>query len=86
MKHIVSQNNHCDCNVLNRFRSSVSCPPPFLSLQYFQLAVMDEVGRLTNSYVQPYSCYELGCVLLNTPEVSLCVCVIVRVSLLSEIT
>lgn len=34
----------------------------------------DEVGPLTNSYVQPYSCYELGCVLLNTPEVSsLCV-------------
>uniref|UniRef100_A0A7N6FFB0 Tetratricopeptide repeat domain 39C n=1 Tax=Anabas testudineus TaxID=64144 RepID=A0A7N6FFB0_ANATE len=38
------------------------------AIQYFQLAVRDEVGRLTNSYVQPYSCYELGCVLLNTPE------------------
>uniref|UniRef100_A0A3B4TY45 Tetratricopeptide repeat domain 39C n=1 Tax=Seriola dumerili TaxID=41447 RepID=A0A3B4TY45_SERDU len=40
------------------------------AIQYFHLAVRDEVGRLTNSYVQPYSCYELGCVLLNTPEVS----------------
>ncbi|KAF3699380.1 Laminin subunit alpha-3 [Channa argus] len=38
------------------------------AIQYFQLAVRDEVGRLTNSYVQPYSCYELGCVLLDTPE------------------
>ncbi|XP_040000542.1 tetratricopeptide repeat protein 39C-like [Xiphias gladius] len=38
------------------------------AIQYFHLAVRDEVGRLTNSYVQPYSCYELGCVLLNTPE------------------
>lgn len=28
------------------------------------------MGRLSNSYVQPYSCYELGCVLLNTPEAS----------------
>uniref|UniRef100_A0A3P8WPN4 Tetratricopeptide repeat domain 39C n=1 Tax=Cynoglossus semilaevis TaxID=244447 RepID=A0A3P8WPN4_CYNSE len=40
------------------------------AVQYFQLALGDEVGRLTNSYVQPYSCYELGCVLINTPEVS----------------
>ncbi|XP_029380674.1 tetratricopeptide repeat protein 39C-like isoform X2 [Echeneis naucrates] len=38
------------------------------AIQYFQLAMRDEVGRLTNSYVQPYSCYELGCVLLNTAE------------------
>ncbi|XP_028282763.1 tetratricopeptide repeat protein 39C-like [Parambassis ranga] len=38
------------------------------AIQYFQLAVRDEVGRLSNSYVQPYSCYELGCVLLNSPE------------------
>ncbi|XP_019959435.1 tetratricopeptide repeat protein 39C-like isoform X2 [Paralichthys olivaceus] len=38
------------------------------AIQYFHLAVRDEVGRLTNSYVQPYSCYELGCVLLNSPE------------------
>lgn len=38
--------------------------------QCFQLAARDELGRLTNSYVQPYSCYELGCVLLNTPEAS----------------
>ena len=41
-----------------------------LYLQYFHLAARDEVGRLTNSYVQPYSCYELGCVLLNSPEAS----------------
>ncbi|KAF7654201.1 hypothetical protein LDENG_00072830 [Lucifuga dentata] len=38
------------------------------AIQHFHLAVRDEVGRLSNSYVQPYSCYELGCVLLNTPE------------------
>ncbi|KAM9322812.1 tetratricopeptide repeat protein 39C-like isoform 2-T2 [Pholidichthys leucotaenia] len=38
------------------------------AIQYFQLAARDEVGRLSNSYVQPYSCYELGCVLLNSPE------------------
>lgn len=38
------------------------------AIGYFQLAVEDEVGRLTNSYVQPYACYELGCVLLGSPE------------------
>lgn len=27
------------------------------------------MGRLSNSYVQPYSCYELGCVLVSSPEV-----------------
>lgn len=41
---------------------------PFL--QCFQLAASDEAGRLSNSYVQPYSCYELGCVLLSNPEAS----------------
>lgn len=38
------------------------------ALQSFQLAAQDEYGRLNNSYVQPYSCYELGCVLLAKPE------------------
>uniref|UniRef100_A0A3P8S8N1 Tetratricopeptide repeat domain 39C n=1 Tax=Amphiprion percula TaxID=161767 RepID=A0A3P8S8N1_AMPPE len=38
------------------------------AIQYLHLAAKDEVGRLSNSYVQPYSCYELGCVLLNSPE------------------
>ncbi|XP_056913729.1 tetratricopeptide repeat protein 39C-like [Takifugu flavidus] len=38
------------------------------AVQYFQLAASDEVGRLSNSYVQPYSCYELGCVLVSNPE------------------
>ncbi|KAK5860006.1 hypothetical protein PBY51_021516 [Eleginops maclovinus] len=38
------------------------------AIQFFQLAAKDEVGCLSNSYVQPYSYYELGCVLLNTPE------------------
>uniref|UniRef100_A0A673CU45 Tetratricopeptide repeat protein 39C-like n=1 Tax=Sphaeramia orbicularis TaxID=375764 RepID=A0A673CU45_9TELE len=38
------------------------------AIQYFQLAARDEVGRLSNSYVQPYSCYELACVLLNNQE------------------
>ncbi|KAM6918582.1 tetratricopeptide repeat protein 39C-like [Xenentodon cancila] len=38
------------------------------AIQCFHRAARDEVGRLSNSYVQPYSCYELGCVLLNSPE------------------
>ncbi|KAM4604593.1 tetratricopeptide repeat protein 39C-like isoform 2-T2 [Polymixia lowei] len=38
------------------------------AIQHFQLAARDEPGRLSNSYVQPYSCYELGCVLLDCPE------------------
>ncbi|CAL1579619.1 unnamed protein product [Knipowitschia caucasica] len=38
------------------------------AVQYFHLAARDEVGCLTNSYVQPYSCYELACVLLNSQE------------------
>lgn len=42
-----------------------------LFIQSFQLAARDEYGRQINSYVQPYSVYELGCVLLAKPEVSL---------------
>ncbi|XP_037314615.2 tetratricopeptide repeat protein 39C-like [Pungitius pungitius] len=38
------------------------------AVQFFHLAARDEVGHLSNSYVQPYSCYELGCVLLTSPE------------------
>ncbi|KAM4557335.1 tetratricopeptide repeat protein 39C-like isoform 2-T2 [Fundulus diaphanus] len=38
------------------------------AVQYFHLAIRDEVGRQCNSYVQPYSCYELASVLLNSPE------------------
>uniref|UniRef100_A0A3P8Y9M8 Tetratricopeptide repeat domain 39C n=1 Tax=Esox lucius TaxID=8010 RepID=A0A3P8Y9M8_ESOLU len=38
------------------------------AIQSFQLAARDEFGRQNNSYVQPYSCYELGCVLLAQPE------------------
>ncbi|XP_034039268.1 tetratricopeptide repeat protein 39C-like [Thalassophryne amazonica] len=38
------------------------------AIQYFHLAARDEVGHLSNSYVQPYSCYEMGCVLLNASE------------------
>ena len=40
-----------------------------MSSQCFQVAAGDEVGRQNNSYVQPYSCYELGCLLLDNPEV-----------------
>uniref|UniRef100_A0A8C7KG90 Tetratricopeptide repeat domain 39C n=1 Tax=Oncorhynchus kisutch TaxID=8019 RepID=A0A8C7KG90_ONCKI len=40
------------------------------AIECFHLAARDEVGRQNNSYVQPYSCYELGCVLLDSPEVS----------------
>ncbi|XP_006634105.1 tetratricopeptide repeat protein 39C [Lepisosteus oculatus] len=38
------------------------------AIQSFQLAVRDELGRQSNSYVQPYSCYELGCIVLENPE------------------
>uniref|UniRef100_A0A8C7W763 Tetratricopeptide repeat domain 39C n=1 Tax=Oncorhynchus mykiss TaxID=8022 RepID=A0A8C7W763_ONCMY len=40
------------------------------SIQCFDLAARDEMGHQNNSYVQPYSIYELGCVLLDSPEVS----------------
>lgn len=40
-------------------------------IQAFQLAARDEYGRQINSYVQPYAVYELGCILLAKPEVSL---------------
>ncbi|KAG7487416.1 hypothetical protein MATL_G00023130 [Megalops atlanticus] len=38
------------------------------AIQSFQMAARDEAGRQSNSYVQPYSCYELGCVLLENAE------------------
>nr|XP_046215771.1 tetratricopeptide repeat protein 39C-like isoform X2 [Oncorhynchus gorbuscha] len=38
------------------------------SIQCFHLAARDEMGHQNNSYVQPYSIYELGCVLLDSPE------------------
>ncbi|KAJ8012105.1 hypothetical protein DPEC_G00065220 [Dallia pectoralis] len=38
------------------------------SVRCFHLASRDEMGYQTNSYVQPYSCYELGCFLLDSPE------------------
>ncbi|XP_061588326.1 tetratricopeptide repeat protein 39C-like [Cololabis saira] len=41
------------------------------AIECFHLAARDEVGRLSNSYVQPYSCYELACVLLNSPETAM---------------
>uniref|UniRef100_A0AAY4AZ75 Tetratricopeptide repeat domain 39C n=1 Tax=Denticeps clupeoides TaxID=299321 RepID=A0AAY4AZ75_9TELE len=42
------------------------------AVQCFHLAARNEEGLQSNSYVQPYSCYELGCVLLENPEVSGC--------------
>uniref|UniRef100_A0AAR2LT55 Tetratricopeptide repeat domain 39C n=1 Tax=Pygocentrus nattereri TaxID=42514 RepID=A0AAR2LT55_PYGNA len=39
------------------------------AVQCFQVALRDEQGRLNNSYVQPYSLYELGCIFLESPEV-----------------
>lgn len=41
------------------------------TIQSYQMAARDELSRLNNSYVQPYAYYELGCVLLAKPEVSL---------------
>ncbi|XP_063075418.1 tetratricopeptide repeat protein 39C-like [Engraulis encrasicolus] len=40
------------------------------AIRCFQLAARDEEGHLSNSYVQPYSYYELGCMLLDNPESS----------------
>lgn len=36
--------------------------------QCFQMAFNNEEGRVSNSYVQPYSLYELACVLVEKPE------------------
>uniref|UniRef100_G1P8Z4 Tetratricopeptide repeat domain 39C n=1 Tax=Myotis lucifugus TaxID=59463 RepID=G1P8Z4_MYOLU len=36
--------------------------------QFFQRAAKDELCRQSNLYVQPYACYELGCLLLEKPE------------------
>ncbi|XP_029447004.1 tetratricopeptide repeat protein 39C [Rhinatrema bivittatum] len=38
------------------------------AVQFFQRAVKDELGRQNNLYIQPYACYELGCLLLDNPE------------------
>ncbi|XP_036453073.1 LOW QUALITY PROTEIN: tetratricopeptide repeat protein 39C-like [Colossoma macropomum] len=38
------------------------------AVQCFQVALRDEQGHLCNSYVQPYSLYELGCIFLESPE------------------
>ncbi|XP_061652312.1 tetratricopeptide repeat protein 39C-like isoform X1 [Phyllopteryx taeniolatus] len=38
------------------------------AIQYFHMASRDEPDQLSNSYVQPYACYELACVLLNDSE------------------
>ncbi|XP_058251012.1 tetratricopeptide repeat protein 39C-like isoform X2 [Hemibagrus wyckioides] len=38
------------------------------AVQCFQMAFNDEEGRVSNSYIQPYSLYELGCVLVENPE------------------
>ncbi|XP_047649894.1 tetratricopeptide repeat protein 39C isoform X2 [Phacochoerus africanus] len=38
------------------------------AVQFFQRAVKDELCRQNNLYIQPYACYELGCLLLDKPE------------------
>ncbi|XP_050016668.1 tetratricopeptide repeat protein 39C isoform X2 [Alexandromys fortis] len=38
------------------------------AVQFFQRAAKDELCRQNNMYVQPYACYELGCLLLGRPE------------------
>ncbi|NXW04983.1 TT39C protein, partial [Fregetta grallaria] len=38
------------------------------AVQFFQRAAKDELCRQNNLYVQPYACYELGCLLLDNPE------------------
>ncbi|XP_073187471.1 tetratricopeptide repeat protein 39C isoform X4 [Lepidochelys kempii] len=38
------------------------------AVQFFQRAVKDGLCRQNNLYIQPYACYELGCLLLDNPE------------------
>lgn len=38
------------------------------AVQFFQRAAKDEVCRQNNLYIQPYACYELGCLLVDKPE------------------
>ncbi|XP_013916690.1 PREDICTED: tetratricopeptide repeat protein 39C isoform X1 [Thamnophis sirtalis] len=38
------------------------------AVQFFQRALKDEICRQNNLYVQPYACYELGCLLLENPQ------------------
>ncbi|MBN3271855.1 TT39C protein, partial [Polyodon spathula] len=38
------------------------------AIQAFHLAASNELGRQNNTYIQPYACYELGCVLLDNPQ------------------
>ncbi|KAH0517391.1 Tetratricopeptide repeat protein 39C [Microtus ochrogaster] len=38
------------------------------AVQFFQRAAKDELCRQNHMYVQPYACYELGCLLLGRPE------------------
>lgn len=54
------------------------------AMQSFQLAARDEYGRQINSYVQPYAVYELGCILLAKPEVSLPHVAVVFLGLICE--
>lgn len=68
IQHI--QSSHCEHFMQN---GNVHCAASVFTsvIQAFQLAARDEYGRQINSYVQPYAVYELGCVLLAKPEVSL---------------
>ncbi|XP_039184457.1 tetratricopeptide repeat protein 39C isoform X1 [Crotalus tigris] len=38
------------------------------AVQFFQRALKDEICHQNNLYVQPYACYELGCLLLENPQ------------------
>ncbi|XP_066482175.1 tetratricopeptide repeat protein 39C [Tiliqua scincoides] len=38
------------------------------AVQFFQQALKDELCRQNNLYIQPYACYELGCLLLENPQ------------------
>ncbi|KAK3567241.1 hypothetical protein QTP86_015073 [Hemibagrus guttatus] len=54
------------------------------AVQCFQMAFNDEEGRVSNSYIQPYSLYELGCVLVENPEASVSVSVSMSVSVCTK--
>ncbi|XP_076828858.1 tetratricopeptide repeat protein 39C-like isoform X2 [Brachyhypopomus gauderio] len=54
---------HLLLGAVEKCRGNLTC-----AVQFLHVAVRDEEGHVTNSYVQPYALYELGCILLENAE------------------
>ncbi|XP_023604693.1 tetratricopeptide repeat protein 39C isoform X5 [Myotis lucifugus] len=63
LKHLLLGAIH---KCLGNTEDAAQCRVSFF--QFFQRAAKDELCRQSNLYVQPYACYELGCLLLEKPE------------------